>query len=295
MLPMANTEDGQTIKLDRTSAVPLYHQLQETLKQQIESGRWQPGHALPSEPQLAKLFGVSRVVVRMALGVLEDDHQIVRLRGRGTFVAKPKLNYRAGGLSRMLDSIGEDELAIKVLDRQIREPEEAIRRSLGAKKRDRVLQLSTLIELRGTALAIGYSFFRRDEAQWLEEAAVPGTTLAADPELSPAHHGIELTRSEVAIESTVAGKFDTDHFDLPARSAEFLISVIEHRRDGGKTRPFEVARFGYRSDILQFRLEVSQDSDTPIQATWAFVDSGWPPSSLETGNSDLGDREDTLA
>src|SRR6476469_1884724 len=271
MLPMTN-DDGEMVKLDRTSAVPLYHQLQETLKQQIESGRWQPGHALPSEPQLAEAFGVSRVVVRMALGVLEDDHQIIRLRGRGTFVAKPKLNYRAGGLSRMLDSGGEDELAITVLDRVIRKPEEAIRRSLGASKNEQVLRLSTLIELRGTALAIGYSFFRRQKARWLEKAAEPGTTLSADGEIAPSHHGIELVRSEVAIESTVAGKFDTDHFDLPARSPEFLISVVEHQRDGSNTRPFEVARFGYRSDILQFRLEVSQDSDTRIQATWALVD-----------------------
>src|SRR6266540_5432062 len=95
--PENTFELDDTMKLDRTSAVPLYHQLQEVLKEQIESGLWQPGYALPSEPELGRRFGVSRVVVRMALAILEDDRQIVRIRGRGTFIAKPKLNYRACG------------------------------------------------------------------------------------------------------------------------------------------------------------------------------------------------------
>src|SRR5918997_4678363 len=88
--------------LDRSSFVPLYYQLQELLKEQIESGAWKPGERMPSEPELARRFGISRVVVRQALAILEDDRQIVRIKGRGTFVAPPKLDARAGGLSRVL-------------------------------------------------------------------------------------------------------------------------------------------------------------------------------------------------
>ena len=68
-------------RLDRMSFVPLYYQLQEILKEEIESGLWQPGDRLPSEPTLARRFGVSRVVVRQALAILEDDRQISRVRG----------------------------------------------------------------------------------------------------------------------------------------------------------------------------------------------------------------------
>src|SRR6187200_1751843 len=93
---------ADSARLDRTSFVPLYYQLQEVLKEQIESGVWAPGEALPSEPELARRFGISRVVVRQALAILQDDRQIVRVKGRGTFVAQPKLDARAGGLSRLL-------------------------------------------------------------------------------------------------------------------------------------------------------------------------------------------------
>ena len=102
--------------LDRSSFVPLYYQLQELIKEQIESGGWKPGDRLPSEPELARRYAVSRVVVRQALAILRDDGQIVRMQGRGTFVAEPKLDARAGGLARLLAAPRPPEVAIEVLE-----------------------------------------------------------------------------------------------------------------------------------------------------------------------------------
>ena len=55
--------------LDRRSSVPLYYQLQEILHQQIASGRFRVGDPLPSEGELCRMFDVSRIVVRQALGM----------------------------------------------------------------------------------------------------------------------------------------------------------------------------------------------------------------------------------
>jgi len=52
-------------RLDRMSFVPLYYQLQEILKEEIESGIWQPGDRMPSEPSLARRFGVTDPGVRV--------------------------------------------------------------------------------------------------------------------------------------------------------------------------------------------------------------------------------------
>src|SRR3954451_5172874 len=118
-------------RLDRTSFVPLYYQLQEVLKEQIESGVWAPGAALPSEPELARRFGIRRVVVRQALAILQDDRQIVRVKGRGTFVAQPKLDARAGGLSRLLLVPRGPDVVIQTLDVRPAHVEDSIRRELG--------------------------------------------------------------------------------------------------------------------------------------------------------------------
>jgi GntR family transcriptional regulator len=253
-------------ELDRNSFVPLYYQLQEVLKEQIESGVWKPGDPLPSEPELARRFGVSRVVVRQALAILEDDRQILRVRGRGTFVTKPKLDYRAGGLSRLLESPRDEDVTVHVLDRRTAAVESSIREALGAAEPEDVLRVTTLLSVRRVPLAIGYSFFRQNEVDWLEQAAHVGRNLPL--KLVLADHGIELAHSHVSIETSQCGQFEADRFGIPHRSPVFLVLCTEHRRTQEGTRPFEVARVEYRGDVLQFRLELSPSSVEAMSAIW---------------------------
>lgn len=257
--------------LDRTSFVPLYYQLQEVLKEQIESGVWKAGQAIPSEPELARRFGVSRVVVRQALAILSDDRQIVRVQGRGTFVAEPKLDTRAGGLSRLLASPRSQAAEIEVLDVRTPRVERSIREHLGVDPGEPVLRLTTLLSLRGVPLAITYSFFRRAEVGWLEEAAHAGGRLPRD--LVLADHGIELTRCRLSIETSQCGQFEADRFGIQHRTAVFLVLCTEFREvAGADPRPFEVARVEYRGDLLQFRVEVSRSDAEGMAATWSFTD-----------------------
>ncbi len=266
----AHENDAPARQLDRSSFVPLYYQLQEVLKEQIESGHWQPGELLPSEPVLARGLGVSRAVVRQALDILEDDHQIVRIRGRGTFVARPKLDYRAGGLSRLLDSPRERNIVIQVLDKRTASGEQRIRSALAVDGRTELLRLATLLSLDDVPLAISYSFFRRDEATWLESAAQVGRNLPPDAVL--ADYGIELAHSQVSIEASQCGQFEADRFRIPHRSAVFLVLCTEYRHGEDGTRPFEVARVEYRGDVLQFQLDLSAEPGGGLAATWALAE-----------------------
>jgi GntR family transcriptional regulator len=261
--------------LDRTSFVPLYYQLQEVLKERIESGRWQPGDAMPSEPELARGFGVSRVVVRQALAILEDDRQIVRIKGRGTFVAETKLDARAGGLSRLLVTPRPPGVVLKVLDVREAVVEESIRAKLRCDPTAPILRVTSVLSLRGVPLAIAYSFFRRDEVAWLEAVAKPGGTLPSD--LVIGDHGVRLARAELSIEASQCGQFEADRFGIPHRSAVFLVLCTEYQLSGdgdGLETPIEVARVEYRGDLLKFDLEVSPDDRRSIQAVWGLTEQG---------------------
>jgi DNA-binding FadR family transcriptional regulator len=70
----------------------LAHETADRLKSFIldgmRSGRWQPGHRLPTERELAGDFDASRGVVRQVLAELEADGRVVRHVGRGTFAAE---------------------------------------------------------------------------------------------------------------------------------------------------------------------------------------------------------------
>jgi DNA-binding GntR family transcriptional regulator len=62
--------------------------IRATLAAAIGEGALKPGTKILEEA-IAEHFGVSRTVVRGALGVLESDHLLERKRNRGTFVAEP--------------------------------------------------------------------------------------------------------------------------------------------------------------------------------------------------------------
>jgi GntR family transcriptional regulator len=66
--------------------IPLYHQVFLVLQDWIGEGRYAPDEPLPSEEQLARLFGVSRVTIRGAMETLDALGLVERRQGVGTFV-----------------------------------------------------------------------------------------------------------------------------------------------------------------------------------------------------------------
>jgi DNA-binding GntR family transcriptional regulator len=199
-----------------------------------------------------------------------DDRQIVRVKGRGTFVAEPKLDARAGGLSRSLVLPRSAEVAIQTLDVRGEHVEESIRGELGAGPDEEILRVTTCLSLRGVPLSISYSFFRRAEVAWLEDAIHPGRNVPSG--LVLADHGVELAQARIAVETSQCGQFEADRFGIPHRASVFLAVCTEFRHDGPATRPFEVARVEYRGDLLRFRLEVSEAGPGAMEAMWELTD-----------------------
>ncbi len=84
----AMREENKTM-LNPQSPMPLYHQLAEILMEEIRSGDYPPGTRIPSEPQLAKVYGIGRPTVRQAVDLLVRKRMLSRRRGSGTYVRTP--------------------------------------------------------------------------------------------------------------------------------------------------------------------------------------------------------------
>ncbi len=80
-----------------------------------EIGLLAPNSLLPTEQQLAKRFGVSRITIRGALDLLEKSGLVSRLRGRGTTVSPPKIVRHFAPLRSF-----EQDLAIQGIDFETR-------------------------------------------------------------------------------------------------------------------------------------------------------------------------------
>jgi GntR family transcriptional regulator len=77
--------------LDRNGPVPLYAQLKAAIDGRIDSGEWPAEGQVPSERELCDQFRVSRITVRHTLQQLVSEGRLVRIQGRGTYVASSPL------------------------------------------------------------------------------------------------------------------------------------------------------------------------------------------------------------
>lgn len=70
----------------------LYDQIKDDLLSKIKDGTYPEGQTIPSELELAEMYGVSRPTIRQALQILVSDGYLEKRRRRGTVVTKPKVS-----------------------------------------------------------------------------------------------------------------------------------------------------------------------------------------------------------
>lgn len=93
-----------TTRLKEDGKTPLYRQLYNVLRKQIESGKVSQNTHLPSEQELTRKLGISRITVRRALNELAASGLVKRQRGRGTIVT---FNATAPNVKASFDNLIE--------------------------------------------------------------------------------------------------------------------------------------------------------------------------------------------
>lgn len=81
-------------ELDYNSSVPLYAQIVENLRQDIERGAFRPTGRLPTEGELAERYKVSRITIRRAVDELVLQKLVEKKQGKGTFLCAPKMTRK---------------------------------------------------------------------------------------------------------------------------------------------------------------------------------------------------------
>src|ERR1700738_2447474 len=91
--PIFTTPISKLISLDRGSAIPLYRQICQSLREAILSGELAEGVRLPTERALAVELGVNRTTVMNAYNELASEGLIEGHVGRGTLVRRSHYPY----------------------------------------------------------------------------------------------------------------------------------------------------------------------------------------------------------
>jgi len=127
-----------------TAWLPHYRQIELALRDRLAAMR--PGERLPSDEELCREFGVSRMTARNAMQRLADDGLVRRVPGRGTFAVSPPAHRYADRLmafSHEMQRNGRTPSS-RLLAREIRPATAAQARSLGLQPTEPIVLLRRL-------------------------------------------------------------------------------------------------------------------------------------------------------
>jgi GntR family histidine utilization transcriptional repressor len=95
------------IRVTKTKPEPLYQQVKRYILDKVDAGDWVPAQRIPSENELVRELGASRMTVNRALRELANAGRIDRMQGVGTFVADPRPSLELLQIRNIADEIHE--------------------------------------------------------------------------------------------------------------------------------------------------------------------------------------------
>lgn len=238
--------------LDKTGVIPIYSQIKELVREKIEDGVWPPGTLIPSEREFCEQFSISRMTVRQALGELVSEGLVTREKGKGTFVAQPRLRQRltrVTGFTEDMQARGKQPGA-QVLRVEPVAAKPAAARALGILPQDEVLLVERLRLADGEPLALEASYLHFDDMTRLLGEPLSGSLYR----LLGERFDITPRRAEQEIEASRATMREEELLHL-----ERGAPVLRNRRTtyDAHGHAFEYAESVYRGDRYTFYAELN--------------------------------------
>jgi GntR family transcriptional regulator len=246
-------ELGSVEAIQKDSPLPLYHQLKELLRQEIESGHWHPGQRIPSEAELCQAFDISRSVTRQALRELEYQGLLYREQGKGTFVAQPKISE---SLMQDLSGFYEDMVAkgltpvTKVLRQEVQPADKKIAGYLQIEPGDRVIVIERLRSVGNEPINLVTTYLPYDICPDLIAEDLSTQSLYAVLEHK---HGLELSHGRRTIEAVATNQYEAQLLGVEEGAPLVLLDSVSYLKDG---RPIEYFHAVHRGDRSRFEVEV---------------------------------------
>jgi len=231
------------MEISARGPVPKHQQLREILLDLIDT-ELEPDTPIPSERDLGEKYGLSRMTVRQAINQLVADGRLYRVRGRGTFVAQPKMDLQVRLASFTEDMTRRGMVpASRTLGFERIEATAALARQLELGPGEPVVRLSRLRYADSIPMAV--------ERTHLPEKRVPGLLSHGTPHSLYQHladeYGLKLTWGEQVIEASNPDPEDAALLEIPVSGVVLHMS----RRSYAGDVLIEYAVSSYRADRYQ--------------------------------------------
>lgn len=238
-------------------SVPLYYQLEVLFREAIRSEQWPLGGQIPTEAELGRQYGVSRVTVRQAINNLVGEGLLKRRQGVGTFVAAelPSSLQTAVLAGDLLDlrAIAKKTEA-RLVARNFIVPNAHVMRLLQAPAGARCLQVERVRTLHGEPISFVTNVIPEPLASRLPETGFEhGSTM----DLLEQFGRVSVAAADQVISATVANPRDAQLLGM--RVGEPLLCVERVMLTEDMT-PLAFVRSLYRVDRFQFSARLTRGS-----------------------------------
>lgn len=230
--------------LDKSSFIPLYFQIQQKLMERIQSGELAEGDLLESEEDLSRRYQVSRMTARQALRGLKDQGYAYSVKGRGTFVSRPKMEKNILHLQGFTEEMRQRGLqpSSQLLEQVTIEADEDLARRLNLQPEDQVLRLTRLRLADGVPMALETSHIPLGPFRGLERFDFAKRSLY---QTLRERFGVRVGWADEVIEALAAGREEARLLTIAPKASLLSITRTVVTSQG---IPIEIARSLYRGD-----------------------------------------------
>lgn len=235
------------------ASVPKYYEVRQWLRQQIDG--LPPGTPVPPERTLSEQFNISRTTVRQALHDLAVEGRIVRMQGRGTFVATPKVNQNLQLTSYTQDMQAQGlRPGARLIDVTVTESEADVAASLGIEEGEPVTRVERVRYANGEPMAVETVYLDHNRFPGIGEKLGEDTSLYAVLE---ADFGVVPAQGEETIETVLAPPSVSRLLGTDSTTPMLMLTRASRDRTG---RPVEYVRSLYRGDRFRLTTQLSPPS-----------------------------------
>jgi GntR family transcriptional regulator len=240
-------------RIDFNSNIPYYIQLVEMLKVHIHGNELKPGDQLPGEFELCEQYGISRTVVRQALLELEKKGLIQRRKGKGTFVAPPKIDenliQKLTGFYQDMTNRGQAPKT-QVLGFEILPASPKIAELLHLSAGQEVFSIERLRSVGDDPIVLVTTYIPFHLCPHLERFDLSDQSLYA---ILEHEFGLTLSHGRRTIEAVSANKREAELLGIPQGAPLILLDSVTYLADG---TPVEYYHAVHRGDRSRFVVEL---------------------------------------
>ena len=236
-----------TEQLLRESAIPLYTQLEELFRTKISTGEWAPGDRIPSENELNRILGVSRMTVRGVLTKLVEEGLLLRVAGKGTFVANSKIQTKSPayqGVREQLEAMGY-RTSTELIKQSRRSPSASVRQNLQIGEGEDIFAIERVRGVEGEPISLHYSYVPLRLAPTLDKYDLASEQLCV---ILDKHFALSMKYVEEKLESVPANNEVAERLGIDPGDPVILLEDVIF--DASRT-PYEYSKILFRGDKVQ--------------------------------------------